>query len=107
MARPEELYPGNCYFMVNFHDRKLLFPAIYTYRYVECEEEDGSRSWVFEDPPDLNAREDSSEEESGLTVFSDDQLYEILDFPGLVRVIEEVAADHPLHALPGPITRPN
>jgi hypothetical protein len=26
MARPEALIPGNCYFMVGFHDRELLFP---------------------------------------------------------------------------------
>jgi hypothetical protein len=104
MARPEELYPGNRYFLVNFHDGNLLFPAIYTLTYLECEEDlEGHRSWLFEDPPhssDPDAVE-SPEDEPSVTAFSDDQLYRILDFSGLIKVLGEVAADHPIHPLPG------
>lgn len=101
MARPEDLYPGNCYFLVNFHDNNLLFPDIYTFTYLECEEDsDGRRCWLFEDPPHSTKSDDAGvEDERILMEFSDDRLYQILDFPGLIKVLGEVATDHPISPL--------
>jgi hypothetical protein len=94
--------------MVNFFcDGDLLFPSVWTLRYTECEEDpDGSRSWLFEDPPDFSGGEEPGDDDDpGVTGFSDDQLYQILDFAGLIKVLGEVAVDHPIHPLPGPHSR--
>lgn len=61
--------------------------------------ESGERVWLFQFPsaPDESAGTDSSaNHDPTLVGFTDEQLYEILDFPGLVSVLNEVAVDHPL-----------
>lgn len=72
MVRPETLVPGNCYFMVGFHDRELLFPFISTLKYVRCEmDPEHGRSWLFEEPNDpLGGAEDSTD--GSLLAISDD-----------------------------------
>jgi hypothetical protein len=103
MARPETLIPGNCYFSVGYYDSDLLLPTIVTLLYVgEDRDEDGQRMWVFEEPanpPDPDA-DLQGDEDRPLIGFTDAQLHQILDFPGLLSTLGEVAAEHPLHRLP-------
>src|SRR5690349_8585520 len=100
MARPDELVPGNCYFHVNYFDDKLLFPSVDTLTFVRADEyESGERVWIFQSPsePEESGGTDSSANGERTPVgFTDEQLYQILDFPGLVSVLNEVAVDHPL-----------
>lgn len=53
MARPSELVPGNCYFMVNFYDSKppLVVPSIHTYLFVRQDSHEGRSMWIFREPP--------------------------------------------------------
>jgi hypothetical protein len=100
MARPEELVHGKCYFQVVYSDEQLLIPKVLTLLYERCEEsaqtEDGTdfgRHWLF------RCCELSAETETDpLMGITDDQLYSVLDFPGLLAVLEELAAD-PFHAI--------
>jgi hypothetical protein len=92
MARPETLIPGNCYFVLQFHDDELLFPAISTLAYVGSEIDESGRSWLF--------REAGSGADESLLALSDEQLYQVVDFPGLLEKLREVAADHPLRSSP-------
>jgi hypothetical protein len=95
--RPRELVKGNCYFHVTFAEEGMHFPLVQTlfYRSV-TNDEDGVRRWLFEDPPSLERQEDEGNPDGSpaLYGYSDDQLVWILDFPGLVKVLGEVAADH-------------
>ena len=60
MARPEDLVPGNCYFLSGFPDEALLFPSISTLRYVRHEQGDDGRDWwLFEEASPSSATEDS------------------------------------------------
>ena len=46
MARPSELVPGNCYFMLNFYesDPPLVVPSVHTYLFVGREKREGQAS---------------------------------------------------------------
>jgi hypothetical protein len=103
MARPEELVHGKCYFQVVYSDEQLLIPEILTLLYERCEEnaqsEDGTdlgRQWLFQIRL-FSTAPTEMETDSFLSV-TDDQLYSVLDFPGLLAVLEELAAD-PFHAV--------
>src|SRR5262245_42099530 len=103
MARPEELIPGNCYFLVGFHDRDLLFPYISTLTYVEREEDKQSGySWLFREPREDLSPDAKGDERSELIALKDDQLHQIVDLRGLVKWLDSVAPDHPITA---PATR--
>lgn len=105
--RPTELVPGNCYFSVGYFDDNLLFPGIQTLVYVRVGEdaEDGRRMWIFRDVSSGVSDDDGEPDEQIQFGFPDEQLYAILDFPGLIRVLEDVAVDHPRYR-PEPAPRP-
>ena len=99
MARPDALVPGNCYFLLQFHDQELLLPQVTTLTYAGTDTDDeGRRVWVFHEPPAADATDTEAEEEPSFFAFADEELHEILDFPGLLRALAEVAADHPIQA---------
>lgn len=105
MARPEDLVPGNCYFLSGFSDEALLFPSISTLRYVRHEQGDDGRDWwLFEEASPSSATEDSDTTPGRpeLLGIQDDQLHEILDFQGLISELSSVAIDHPLHRSDAP-----
>jgi hypothetical protein len=109
MARPETLIPGNCYFSVHFYDNDLLLPMIDTLVYVGQEsDQDEGRLWLFrgpESPPSPDEQEGESQVPASIA-FSDRQLYEILDFDGLMQRLREIAADHPLMPVSQPAAEP-
>ena len=93
MAKPDTLVHGNCYFLVNFYDKEMLFPHVQTLRYVGYEDEESRRLWLFEEPSDESAEPGKRT----LLAIGDDQLYEVLDFPGAIDALAEIAAEHPLN----------
>ena len=100
MARPDALVPGNCYFLLQFHDQELLVPQVTTLTYAGTDTDDeGRRVWVFHEPPSPDAANGTEAEEDSPSffAFADEELHEILDFPVLLRALAEVAADHPIH----------
>ena len=101
-ARPTDLVPGNCYFSVGYADQDLLFPLIQTLVFIGTEKdpENGRRLWAFPEPWFSNAAVEGSDAQEVAVVFSEEQLYPIVGFSGLIRRLVEVAADHPLSALP-------
>ena len=109
MARPETLIPGNCYFSVHFYDNDLLLPMIDTLVYVGQEsDQDEGRLWLFREPesPPSPDQQEGESEVPALIGFSDRQLHEIVDFDGLIQRLREIAADHPLKAIPAPVAQP-
>jgi hypothetical protein len=100
--RPWQLVPGHCYFRVSFTDGELQFPLIETLLYVGSENNpEGGRWWYFQPPPPLPGLQGPDEPDDAPTYpcgFSDDQLPWILDFPGLIRALNEVARDHEVPA---------
>ena len=100
MARPSELIPGNCYFMVNFYESTppLVVPSVHTYLFVGQESHEGQSVWVFREPSSPRPPEvaDEDEDEEILTAFEDRQLYQILDLRGLVRKLGGLIDFHPL-----------
>jgi hypothetical protein len=110
MARPHELVPGNCYFLLNYHDDDLKVPAIDTYIFErEAEAENGERRWLFRDPQSYSTGDDSQlgEEQQPdapvLMAIHEDQLYQILDLAGLIKSLGTLVHLHPLLPLP-PVT---
>ena len=99
--RPSELVPGNCYFSVHYHDVELLFPEIQTLIYPRADEyvEDGRRVWIFEDAASWTSTVDGESEDQILVGFPDEPLSGILDLAGLMRVLGELAVDHPRNPL--------
>ena len=101
MARPENLVPGNCYFVVSFFDRDLLIPSIDTLLFVEREDPQSGSSWIFQEPPSTDeSGKPLPDEEPVLTSFSAEQLYQVLDFPELLQTLGEVAPLHPIQKKP-------
>src|SRR5262249_48952639 len=100
MARPPTPGPGKFYFSVGVYDKDLFLPMIDTLIYVgqSDDDPDHGRVWLFKQPdasPD-SEREGTADDAPAFIAFSDNQLYEIVDFNGLIQRIREVAADHPL-----------
>lgn len=96
MTRPCALAPGNCYFLVNYHDEKLLLPYIQTLIYESCSTtEEGDAVWVF-----VDASSSQIDESPDLAVtrfgFEEEQLAQILEFDELQAVLVEIAMLHPL-----------
>lgn len=87
--------------MVGFYDRDMRFPSVQTLVYVGRERGTNGTGggWLFKEPSEALEPPGQADEptDTPLVVFSADQLYQILDFSGLRRAIEEVAADHPLY----------
>jgi hypothetical protein len=100
VARPSELIPGNCYFMVNFYESRppLVVPAVHTYLFVGRETHDGQPVWIFREPPGphLEGSADDDREEEVLIAFEDRSLYQILDLRGLIRELTGLTDFHPL-----------
>jgi hypothetical protein len=112
MARPEDLFPGNCYFLLHFCDRDLLLPDVSTLTYVRSEEDpEHGRTWLFEeppgDPPDDEREAEPNDALPSLFKFKDDELYQVLDIAGLIKALGEVAPDHPIHPVPAPTLPPS
>jgi len=108
MAKPHELVPGNCYFLMNFYDDDLKVPDVSTLIYEqEAEaEEDGEKLWLFREPPSYSPGDDSDVVEgeqadvpirTGIRV---EQLHQILDLNGLIAHLGELIDLHPLLPLP-------
>jgi len=99
MARPRDLVPRNCYFLLTYFDSELLVPSIQTLTYVGAEKDDrGETIWLFREPV---AEPDSSEtqgigDESPLVAFSSDSLYQILELKDLIRDLGGLIDFHPL-----------
>jgi hypothetical protein len=101
MARPESLAPGNCYFMVGYHDRDLLFPFVETLRYLRCEEVEGlGRRWLFDYPSDAPEECTETTPQSEILALPADQLHQVVDFDGLSVRLREMSRQHPLTAIP-------
>jgi len=93
MARPSELVPGNCYFLIGYHDDDLKIPFIQTFLFEGVEVMDGgTRRWLFEDP--------GSSEDPARWAFDDTQLYQLLDLQGLRRELGALIHLHPLNPIP-------
>src|SRR5581483_2426108 len=108
MARPSELVPGNCYFMMNFYesDPPLVVPAIWTYLFVGQETHEGQRVWIFREAPSPGPLESAEEDDDVLTAFEDRQLYKILDLQGLIRQLGGLIDFHPLVKPTAPVSAP-
>jgi len=103
MARPETLVAGNCYFLLGFQDTDLHLPLISTLVYVRSEvDPDDGRYWLFQELSDTSESSSTEPEDAvgALVGFTDEDLYQILDFEALQRRLAEIAADHPLHTIP-------
>jgi hypothetical protein len=101
MARPETLIPGNCYFMVGFHDRDLLFPYISTLKYLRCAiDSENGRRWLFEEPNEPPEGSQETSDNESVVALLDEQLYQVVDFPGLIEELRAVGVDHPLKSQP-------
>ena len=104
MRRPEDLVPGNCYFGLGYLDRELLLPTIETLVYVgqEVDSDTGVSLWKFQypqferDPPEPDAGRNSPE----FLVVPEEQLPSVLDLPGLILRLQELATLHPLRPVP-------
>ncbi len=106
MAHPESLISGNCYFLVNYFDSDLLLPSIHTLVYLYSEKSDDNRElWIFEEPCSIAPQDEAEEpddsdgeaEQPIQVAFDEDNLYQVLDFQGLLKKLNEVAGFHPLH----------
>ena len=99
MARPNDLIPGNCYFLVHYYDNDLTIPSVKTliFRQID-EDENGERLWLFEEPVS-DASEEAAESQPMLAM-RDDTLHEVLDFEGLLLTLTEVSDFHPLKIPP-------
>lgn len=98
MARPYELVPGNCYFLLNYYDEDLKVPFIRTYLFErKAEGESDEKLWLFREP---TTEEEQQPEGSVITAIREDQLYQVLDFDGLVKSLGELVHLHPLVPLP-------
>jgi len=101
MARPSELIPGNCYFAVRYYDDDLLIPDVETLIYRnEDEFDDGRRVWVFNYPSDTNTPDDATP-----VGYPDDQLYQVLDLPGLLKKLAGLQSLHPRYPPPARMAR--
>jgi hypothetical protein len=99
-ARPETLIPGNCYFSLGYYDNDLVLPMVETLVYVGQEHyAEHGRTWLFKEP-DSPPIPNEETEPPPLTAFTDRELHRIVDIEGLIRLLRELAADHPLKSLP-------
>lgn len=100
MAHPDSLIAGKDYFLVHYYDNDLLVPDISTLQYQGAvETEDGEQLWSFSTP---NYSGDVAEE-GGDEIpvgFNESQLYQILDFDGLINVLKELRAVRPNSMIP-------
>lgn len=113
MARPSELIPGNCYFMVNFYESRphLVVPSVHTYLFVGRETHEGQPLWIFREPPSASPPEGETQpgdehEEECRTAFEDRQLYQVLDLQGLIRKLTGLIDFHPLEKPTEPLRPP-
>jgi hypothetical protein len=95
MARPSELIPGSCYFMVGYCDSDLLVPSIDTLIFVGEDASEDPRVWRFQWPERHADGKPSGDE----FLLSDDQLYQVVDLQGLQRLLREIATLHPFKPL--------
>lgn len=99
MARPRDLVPGNCYFLLNYFDSDLIIPSVQTLTFVgRDKDENGDTMWLFREPVDTAAETDppASEDESPLVAFFRHSLYQILELNGLIRELGGLVDFHPL-----------
>jgi len=87
MAHPDSFVAGAIFFLVHYYDEELLFPSIQTLEYESrATADDGTALWIFREP---NGTQDAETDEPDGIAFAESQLYELLDFDGLLRVIRE------------------
>jgi hypothetical protein len=99
MARPRDLVPANCYFLLNYFDSDLVIPSIQTLTFVGTDkDENGETMWLFREPVATAPETDhqASEDESPLVAFSRQSLYQILELNGLIRELGGLTDFHPL-----------
>jgi len=99
MARPRDLAPGNCYFLLNYFDTDLIIPSVQTLIYVGTDkDENGDTMWLFREPVAAVAETDPREieDESPLVAFFRHSLYQILELNGLIRELGGLVDFHPL-----------
>jgi len=98
MARPYELIPGNCYFLLNYYDEDLKVPFITTYLFErEAKGENDEKVWLFREPITEEAQQQS---DAPVTAIREDQVYQVLDLDGLIRSLGELVHLHPLAPVP-------
>jgi hypothetical protein len=100
MARPDALIPATDFFLVHYYDKDLLVPGIQTLRYERrTTAEDGRDLWLFREPC-CNGEQPKAEDEVNksdlpLIGFDESQLDQLLDFDGLLAVLNELNAVRP------------
>ncbi|HEU5136827.1 MAG TPA: hypothetical protein VFU13_16895 [Steroidobacteraceae bacterium] len=97
MARPYELVPGNCYFLLNYYDEDLKVPFIRTYLFEqEAEGENDEKLWLFREPTSDEQQPDGPV----ITAVRENELYQVLDLDGLIKSLGELVHLHPFKPLP-------
>jgi hypothetical protein len=87
--------------MVGYLDNDLLVPSVDTLLFIGEDTSEETRMWRFQFP-----ERDADGKPSGTELLlPDDQLYQVVDLPGLQRILGEVATLHPLKALADPSAR--
>lgn len=60
MARPRDLVPGNCHFLLNYFDSDLVIPSVQTLTFVGTDkDENGEAMWLFREPVAIAAEFDA------------------------------------------------
>lgn len=99
MARPYELIPGNCYFLLNFYDEDLKVPFISTYLFErEAKGENDEKMWLFREPITDEAQQQP--DAPAVTAIREDQIYQVLDLDGLIKSLGELVHLHPFAPVP-------
>src|ERR1700730_13169249 len=80
MARPQDLVPGNCYFLLNYFDSDLIIPSVQTLTFVGMDkDENGDAMWLFREPDATETETETdpqaNEDESPLVAFFRHSLY--------------------------------
>src|SRR6202035_2736069 len=96
MARPRDLVPGNCYFLLNYFDSDLIIPSVQTLTFVGTDkDENGDTMWLFREPVATAAETDPRASEDEFAFFGN-SLYQILELNGLIRELGGLVDFHPL-----------
>jgi hypothetical protein len=88
MANPKTLIPGSTFFRVNYFDDDLLIPDVQTLIFdSKHNDNSGADLWVFREP----GQDESAEQNEVIRVgFGESDLYQLLNYAELTRVIGEL-----------------
>lgn len=88
MANPRTLIPGSTFFRVNYFDDDLLIPDVQTLIFdSKLSDDSGNDLWLFREP----GQDESDEQDEVIRVgFGESDLYKLLNYAELTRVIDEL-----------------